>query len=286
MRQPRIHRERHVRRDHILLERGRDDVRHLLAAIRSRRAQRAPARFDELVVGLLEPFWRPHAAVVVPRAAFEVARLVEREQHLRDEPPAVADVVQVDQLANIGQREADSLPAQDPRQPRAVAVRIDALRAATLRRDQPLILVEPQRACGNAEFGRQVGNREIVARWQRLDRRVGRHTGHAATIRRITLTSKAAHRYWPLPHSIPPRPSRNAAASDGESLSRSTLSPASEARFEQAFRQPSGSAPGTEIRSPSYLASNAQPGALVSSTWSVSPARVASPVPLQKKSSP
>ena len=41
-------------------------------------------------------------------------------------PPPVADVVEVDHLADLGQREADALAAQDPRQPRAVAVRIDA----------------------------------------------------------------------------------------------------------------------------------------------------------------
>src|SRR3546814_1270009 len=40
--QPRIHRERHVRGDHIFLERGGNDVRHRLPAEFLRRRKRAP----------------------------------------------------------------------------------------------------------------------------------------------------------------------------------------------------------------------------------------------------
>src|SRR3546814_8723899 len=83
--QPRIHRERQVRGDHIFLERGGNDVRHRLPAEFLRRRKRAPTRLDELVIRRLEPRGRRHAAVVVARAAFGIARLVNREQHRSEE---------------------------------------------------------------------------------------------------------------------------------------------------------------------------------------------------------
>ena len=68
----------------------------------------------------------------------------------------VADIVKIDQLADLGQRKADAFAAQYPGEPGAVAMRINALRAAPLGRDQPLILIETQRAGGDAEFGGEV----------------------------------------------------------------------------------------------------------------------------------
>ena len=72
---------------------------------------------------------------------------------------AVVDVVKIDHLADLGEREADALAAQDPGEPGAVAPRIDARQALALGRDQPLILVEAQRAGGDAELLAQLGDR-------------------------------------------------------------------------------------------------------------------------------
>ena len=84
-----VHGEGHVRRDHIFLEGDRDDVRHALPAIFGRIAERRPAALDILVVRLLEAGRRGDAAVLVAGAAFEIARLVEREQHFGDEAAAL-----------------------------------------------------------------------------------------------------------------------------------------------------------------------------------------------------
>ena len=74
-------------------------------------------------------------------------------------PAAVADVVKVEQFLDLGEAEADPLAAQDPGQPGAVAVGIEPLRAAPLGRDQRLILVEAERAGGDAEFVAQLADR-------------------------------------------------------------------------------------------------------------------------------
>ena len=74
-----------------------------------------------------------------------------RAWHLADGDPAlrlaaVAEVVEIDHLADLGEAEADPLAAQDPGEPRAVAPAIDPGQALAARRDQPLILVEAKRA--------------------------------------------------------------------------------------------------------------------------------------------
>ena len=84
-----VHGKGHVRRDHIFLEGDRDDVRHALPAIFGRIAERRPAALDILVVRLLEAGRRGDAAVLVAGAAFEIARLVEWEQHFGDEAAAL-----------------------------------------------------------------------------------------------------------------------------------------------------------------------------------------------------
>ena len=52
------------------------------------RAERHPARLDELVIGFLESLGRRYRSVVMARAALLIARQVEREQHLGDEASA------------------------------------------------------------------------------------------------------------------------------------------------------------------------------------------------------
>ena len=74
--------------------------------------------------------------------------------------PAVAEVVEVDHFADFGEREADVLGAHDPREPRPVALRVEPREPHALRRDQPLVLVEPESARGAAELFRQVRDRE------------------------------------------------------------------------------------------------------------------------------
>ncbi len=88
---------------------------------------------------------------VDPGAAF-----FEREAALRG--AVVVDVVKVDHLADLGEREADPLAAQDPGEAGAVAPRIDAGQALALRRDQALVLVEAERAGGDSELVAKLGD--------------------------------------------------------------------------------------------------------------------------------
>src|SRR3546814_17196047 len=60
-----------------------------------------------------------------------------RDRHVALGAAAVADIVEVDHLADLAQREAAALAAQYPREPRAIAMRIDALRPPPLGRAQP-----------------------------------------------------------------------------------------------------------------------------------------------------
>src|SRR3546814_16101181 len=69
-----------------------------------------------------------------------------RDRHVALGAAAVADIVEVDHLADLAQREADALAAQYPREPRAIAMRIDALRPPPLGRDQPLVPIKTTRA--------------------------------------------------------------------------------------------------------------------------------------------
>src|SRR3546814_5856471 len=66
-------------------------------------------------------------------------------------------------LANVGEAEPGAFRAQDPREPRAIALRIDARQTLARRADQPFILIEAQRAGGDPELGRQVGDAELLA---------------------------------------------------------------------------------------------------------------------------
>ncbi len=69
----------------------------------------------------------------------------------RDAPlfdPAIAKVVEVDHLLDLGKAEADVLGAHDPRKAGPVALRVYARQAVAGRLDQPFVLVKTQRAGG------------------------------------------------------------------------------------------------------------------------------------------
>ena len=90
-----------------------------------------------------------------------LAAFLDRHAALFD--PAVAEIVEVDHLADLAEAEADVLGAHDPREPRAVALRIDPRQTHAARCDQALVLVEAQRARGAVEFLGQVGDRKLLA---------------------------------------------------------------------------------------------------------------------------
>src|SRR5215472_1247275 len=76
--------------------------------------------------------------------------LLSRVQDLR--PAAVMHVVEVEDLADLGERKADAASAQDENDAGAVARRVDPRLSAARRRDQPFIFVEAQRAGRDAEL--------------------------------------------------------------------------------------------------------------------------------------
>jgi hypothetical protein len=73
-----------------------------------------------------------------------LAELLQRLGHLGR--AAVVLVVEVHQFADLDQRQADALAAQDQLQAAAVLVGIDAVDAVAGGREQALVLVEAQRA--------------------------------------------------------------------------------------------------------------------------------------------
>ena len=85
LRQADVHRESHVRGDHVLLECIRDDMRQTLAAVGGIRGESAPACGNECVVGLLETGRRADASVRMTGAAMFVAHLIQWLGHFLDE---------------------------------------------------------------------------------------------------------------------------------------------------------------------------------------------------------
>ena len=77
--------------------------------------------------------------------------------------PPVVEIVQIDHLADLGQRKTDILGPHDPGEPGAVALRINPGKAEPRGRYKPLVLVETQRACGASELTGQVGNGILLA---------------------------------------------------------------------------------------------------------------------------
>jgi hypothetical protein len=71
---------------------------------------------------------------------------------------AIAHIVKVDHFANIGEAEANALATQDPGKPRPVTPGIDASEADAARCDQPLILVEAERARRDTELLAKLGD--------------------------------------------------------------------------------------------------------------------------------
>src|SRR6185312_5485275 len=68
-------------------------------------------------------------------------------------------VVEVEQLLDVGQREAQALAAQDELEAGAVARAIDALAPDALRRQQAMILVEADGAVRQRQLARQIADR-------------------------------------------------------------------------------------------------------------------------------
>ena len=87
LRQPGVHGERLIGGVAIFLDRETDHVRQSLSAEFFGCGEQTPARFAIRLIRFLEALRRRHRPVVVARAAFEVARLVDREQHFLAELP-------------------------------------------------------------------------------------------------------------------------------------------------------------------------------------------------------
>ena len=82
LRQPRIHGEGQVRRGQEFVDDLGEDHRQALAAELGRRRDADPATLDQLLERVAKTLRRGHPAVGVTRAAFLVARAIERGEHL------------------------------------------------------------------------------------------------------------------------------------------------------------------------------------------------------------
>ena len=110
---------------------------------------------------------------VQPAAAQQLAQLLHA---------GAVDLVEVEQLADLGEREAQPLAAQDPAQPRAVAGSVQPRQALAARLDQPLVLVEADGARRDRELAGEFGDAVdalAVARCGALGREAA---GGAATV--------------------------------------------------------------------------------------------------------
>jgi hypothetical protein len=86
---------------------------------------------------------------VQPAAPQELAQLLQ---------PGAVDLIEVEELADLGQREAEPLAAQDPRQPRAIAGAVEPGQALATRLDQAFILVEANGARRDRELAGEFGD--------------------------------------------------------------------------------------------------------------------------------
>src|ERR1043166_3120827 len=82
----------------------------------------------------------------------------EGDLELRASP--VAEIVEVEHLAHLFEREADTLAHQHVAQPRAVAPAVEPLLAVAARREQTLLLIEAQRPRAHLELPREVADGE------------------------------------------------------------------------------------------------------------------------------
>src|SRR5580765_869947 len=103
---------------------------------------------------LLERGQLAEGLVEVAAALLEVgaARVDLVEDVLELAAPAAGRVVEVDDRADLLQREAESLAAQDEGQPGPIAPVVDPLGAPALGRDQAEVLVVPHGAVGDPEL--------------------------------------------------------------------------------------------------------------------------------------
>jgi hypothetical protein len=86
---------------------------------------------------------------VQPAAAQKLAQLLQA---------GAVDLVEIEKLADLGQREAEPLAAQDPGEPRAIAGAVEPGQALAARLDQAFILVEANRARRDRELAREFGD--------------------------------------------------------------------------------------------------------------------------------
>ena len=98
----------------------------------------------------------------------------QREAHLLDLP--VIDIVEVEEILDLRQTEAQPLAPADQRQPGAVTMAVDPVEPVAPGRQQPLVLVEADRAGSDLERVGQLADGKSPL-FSRLFRRIG-HTEH------------------------------------------------------------------------------------------------------------
>ena len=80
----------------------------------------------------------------------------------------VVALIEIEDVADLGQRQADMLAAQDEGKPRAVTIGVDARLAFAARRQQALLLVVAERPRGRSELAAELGDREGGRRTAKL----------------------------------------------------------------------------------------------------------------------
>ena len=161
---------------------------------------------------------RPASHRCPPSAAAAAPGARPSTQELRQLRTLVAsDFVQIEELADLRERQAEALAAQDQLDAHPLALAVDARAARPLRRQQAAILVEADRARGQRELLRELGDR--VSR--RAAERVAERLRMSASIAHRDGTVRAARTYMPgrrcrsthdtipvLPRTAPPCPRR------------------------------------------------------------------------------
>jgi hypothetical protein len=79
---------------------------------------------------------------------------------VRELAPVVGRIVHLEKFPDLGQRKAQSPPAQNENNSRPILHRVDARLSAPLGPDQTFVLVEAQRPCGDGKFLGQLSYRE------------------------------------------------------------------------------------------------------------------------------
>ena len=100
---------------------------------------------------------RVDVLLLLQQAAAAIGQQVQELGELR--PLVVRDLVEVEQFRDLGQREAQPLAAQDQLQPDPLALAVDPRASLPGGRDQPLVLVEADRARRQREFAGEFGDR-------------------------------------------------------------------------------------------------------------------------------